>query len=126
MVTPLRTAGRLLRATGLGADVRQLAEDDALLRGVQRRAASVVALAAARTWPYAELDTLTGFLRAAVLPQATNEVDRVYPDGGQHRLRSCAPSTRTSMPSPNSSSTSTPPPAPCRNYGEWSTILSIT
>ena len=45
-------------ATGLDADVRALAEDDALLlRGVQRRAASVLALAAARTWPYTELDT---------------------------------------------------------------------
>ena len=81
MLTPVRTAGQSLRATGLDADVRQLAEDDALLRGVQRRAASVVALAAARTWPYAELDTLTGFLRAAVLPQVTNEEDRLYPDG---------------------------------------------
>jgi hypothetical protein len=82
MVTPVRTVGRSLRAAGLDADVRQLAEDDALLlRGVQRRAASVVALAAARTWPYAELDTLTSFLRAAVLPHATNEEDRSYPDG---------------------------------------------
>jgi hypothetical protein len=82
MVAPVRTAGWSLRATGLDADVRQLAEDDALLlRGVQRRAASVRALAAARTWPYAELETLTGFLRAAVLPQATNEEDRLHPEG---------------------------------------------
>jgi len=59
-----------------------LAEDHALLlRGVQRRAASVLALAAARTWPYAELDTLTGFLRTAVLPQATGEKERLHPDG---------------------------------------------
>jgi hypothetical protein len=82
MVTPVRTARRSLPATGPDADVRRLAEDDALLlRGVQRRAASVLALAAARTWPYAELDTLTAFLRAAVLPKATNEEDRLYPDG---------------------------------------------
>jgi hypothetical protein len=82
MVTPVRTAGRSFRATGLDADVRQLAEDDALLlRGVQRRAASVLALAAARTWPYAELDTLTGFLRASVLPHAIDAADRLYPDG---------------------------------------------
>jgi hypothetical protein len=27
------------------------------------------------------LDTLTAFLRAAVLPHATNEEDRLYPDG---------------------------------------------
>jgi Hemerythrin HHE cation binding domain len=82
MVTPVRTAGWSLRAAGVDVDVRQLAEDDALLlRGVQRRAVSVLALAAARTWPYAELDTLTGFLRAAVLPHAINEEDRLYPDG---------------------------------------------
>lgn len=127
MVTPVRTAGRSLRAAGLDAELRQLAEDDALLlRGVQRRAASVLALAAARTWPYAELDTLTAFLRAAVLPHATNEEDRFTPTGWQHRSRSCTQSTLTSMPSPNSSSTSTPPPAPCPNYDEWSTDLSIT
>ena len=82
MVTPVRTAGRSSPATGLDADVRLLAEDHALLlRGVQRRAASVLALAAARTWPYAELDTLTAFLRTAVLPHATDEEDRLYPDG---------------------------------------------
>ena len=82
MVTPVRTEGRSSPATGLDADVRVLADDHALLlRGVQRRAASVLALAAARTWPYAELDTLTGFLRTAVLPHATDEEDRLYPDG---------------------------------------------
>ena len=82
MVTPVRTQGRSSPATGLDADVRVLADDDVLLlRGVQRRAASVLALAAARTWPYAELDTLTGFLRTAVLPHATDEEDRLYPDG---------------------------------------------
>ena len=60
MVTPVRTQGRSSPATDLDADVRVLADDHALLlRGVQRRAASVLALAAARTWPYAELDTLT-------------------------------------------------------------------
>ena len=64
-----------------------LADDHALLlRGVQRRAASVLALAAARTWPYAELDTLTGFLRTAVLPHATDEEDRLYPDGVSARF----------------------------------------
>jgi hypothetical protein len=68
--------------TGFDADVRVLADDHAqLLRGVQRRAASVLALAAARTWPYAELDTLTGFLRTAVLPHATDEEDRLCPNG---------------------------------------------
>ena len=82
MVTPVRTAGRRSPATGRDSDVRVLADDHALLlRGVQRRAASLLALAAARTWPYAELDTLTGFLRIAVLPQATDEEDRLSPDG---------------------------------------------
>ena len=82
MITPARTPGRSSPATGLDADVRVLADDHALpLRGVQRRAASVLALAAARTWPYTELDTLTGFLRTAVLPHATEEEDRLYPDG---------------------------------------------
>ena len=87
MVTPVRTQGRSSPATGLDADVRVLADDHALLlRGVQRRAASVLALAAARTWPYAELDTLTGFLRTAVLPHATDEEDRLYPDGVSARF----------------------------------------
>jgi hypothetical protein len=82
MLTPMRTAARSLPAAGLDAELRRLADDDALLlRGVQRRGASVLALAAARTWPYAELDTLTAFLRAAVLPHATNEEDRLYPGG---------------------------------------------
>jgi hypothetical protein len=82
MVTPLRTAGQASPATGLDAGVCVLADDHLLLlRGVQRRAASVLALAAARTWPYAELDTLTGFLRTAVLPHATNHEDRLYSNG---------------------------------------------
>jgi hypothetical protein len=126
MVTPVRTADRSFRATGLDTDVRQLAQDDALLRGVQRRAASVRALAAAPTWPYAELDTLTGFLRAAVLPHATNEEGRLYPDGVAAPFAQLRAEPLKSMPSPNSSSTSTPPPAPWRNCGEWSTSLSIT
>jgi len=49
MVTPVRTQGRSSSSTGLDADVRVVADDHALLlRGVQRRAASVLALAAAR------------------------------------------------------------------------------
>ena len=82
MVTPVRTQGRSSPATGLASVARMLADDDVLLlRGVQRRAASVVALAAARTWPYAELDTLTGFLRTAVLPHAIDAADRLYSNG---------------------------------------------
>jgi len=82
MVTPVRTAGRSSPATGHASDLRVLADEHALLlRGVQRRAASVLALTAARTWPYAELDTLTAFLRTAVLPHATDEEDRLFPNG---------------------------------------------
>jgi hypothetical protein len=82
MVAPVRAEGRRSPATGLDSDVRVLADDHALLlHGVQRRAASVVALAAARAWPYAELDTLTGFLRTAVLPHAIGAADRLCPKG---------------------------------------------
>jgi hypothetical protein len=82
MVTPVRTEGQSSPETGLASDLRMLADEDGLLlRGVQRRAASVLALAAARTWPYAELDTLTGFLRTAVLPHAIDAADRLYPNG---------------------------------------------
>ena len=127
MVTPMRTAGWSFRATGLGADVRQLAEDDALLlRGVQRRAASVAALAAARTWPYAELDTLTAFLRAAVLPHATNEEDRLYPDGVAapfaqlHAEHAQIYALAEQLEHVDAASCT------CPNYDEWSTFLSIT
>lgn len=82
MVTPLRTQRQSSPATGLASDARLLADDHVLLlRGVQRRAASVLALAEARTWPYAELDTLTGFLRTAVLPHTIDAADRLYPNG---------------------------------------------
>jgi hypothetical protein len=81
MVTPVRIKGQSSLVTGLASDVRVLTDDHVLLlRGVQRRAASVVALAAARTWPYAELETLTGFLRTAVLPHAIDAADRLYPN----------------------------------------------
>lgn len=82
MVTPAPT-GALRRspATGLESDVRTLADEHALLlRGVHRRGASVLALAAARTWPYAELGTLTEFPRTAVLPQACDEEELLYPN----------------------------------------------
>ena len=128
MVTPVRTQGRSSPATGLDADVRVLADDHALLlRGVQRRAASVLALAAARTWPYAELDTLTGFLRTAVLPHATEAEDRLYPNGVAAPFDAAARRARSHpMPSPNCSSMPTPPPALCRTCGDWSTVLNIT
>jgi hypothetical protein len=82
MLTPVRTEAQSSPATGLDAGVRVCADNHALLlRGVQRRAASVVALAAARAWPYAELDTLTGFLRTEVLPHAIDAADRSDSDG---------------------------------------------
>jgi hypothetical protein len=68
-------------ATGHESDVRTLADEHALLlRGVHRRGASVLALAAARTWPYAELGTLTEFPRTAVLPQSCDEEELLYPN----------------------------------------------
>lgn len=82
MVTPVRTARQPPPTTCLASDVRGLIDEHALLaRGVQLRADSVLALAAARTWPYAELDTLTGFLRTAVLPHIIDAADRLYPNG---------------------------------------------
>ena len=81
MVTPVRTARQPPPTTSLASDVRGLIDEHALLaRGVQLRADSVLALAAARSWPYAELDTLTGFLRTAVLPHIIDAADRLYPN----------------------------------------------
>lgn len=50
-----------------------------LMRDVARRAAPVLALLDARAWPYAELGTLTAFLRTAVLRQISDEETRLYP-----------------------------------------------
>lgn len=52
-----------------------------LLRDVTRRADSVLALLAARTWPEAELRTLTAFLRTSVLRQASDEEVFLFPHG---------------------------------------------
>ncbi|HEU5008325.1 MAG TPA: hemerythrin domain-containing protein [Jatrophihabitantaceae bacterium] len=54
-------------------------EHEVLLRDVQRRADAVVALLDARTWPSAELGTLTAFLRAEVFRQASDEEALLYP-----------------------------------------------
>lgn len=56
-------------------------EHSLLLRGVRRRAASVSALIETRSWPHAELCTLTGFLRTAVLRQVADEEALLYPHG---------------------------------------------
>jgi hypothetical protein len=126
MVTPVRTAGgHCARPASMQSSASWL-KTMRCLRGVQRRASSVLALAAARTWPYAELDALTAFLRAAVRPHATNEEDRLYPD------RVAAPFTQLHAEHAHICALteqlehSTPPPAPCQNYDEWSTVLSIT
>jgi hypothetical protein len=50
-----------------------------LLRDVQRRAAPVVALLDARTWPHDELRALVAFLRARVLRQTSDEEATLYP-----------------------------------------------
>jgi hypothetical protein len=61
-------------------DTRTLAGEHALLlRDVRRRTAPVLALIAARTWPEAELRTLTRFLHSAVLKQASDEEVAPYP-----------------------------------------------
>lgn len=69
-------------ATEFGPDIRTPAREEApLLRDVRRRASSVLALVSSRTWPYAELRTLTGFLRTAVLPQEPGQELFSNPDG---------------------------------------------
>jgi hypothetical protein len=78
------TAGALRRssATDVKSNTCTLAGEHArLLRDVRRRAASVVALLETRSWPHAELRTLTGFLRTAVLRQASDEEALLYPNG---------------------------------------------
>jgi Hemerythrin HHE cation binding domain len=52
-----------------------------LLQGVHRRTWPVLALIDARTWPTAELNTLVGFLREALLRQASDEEALLFPSG---------------------------------------------
>lgn len=62
------------------ADTHTLAgEHAALLRDVERRAAPVLALLDARTWPHAELGALIGVLRATVLRQVSDEETLLFP-----------------------------------------------
>lgn len=51
-----------------------------LLRDVSRRAAPVLALAAARTWPAEELHSLITFLQTVVLRQASDEEVQLFPN----------------------------------------------
>jgi hypothetical protein len=53
-----------------------------LLRDVRRRATPILTLLDARTWPAAELDTLTRFLRNSVLRQVPDEEQFLFP--GDH------------------------------------------
>jgi hypothetical protein len=63
-------------------EIRTLAGEHAqLLRGVRRRTEPVLALAEARSWPADELTTLVGFVRSAVLRQASDEEVLLYPNG---------------------------------------------
>lgn len=50
-----------------------------LMRDVARRAASVLTLLDARTWPHAELGALTNHLRSEVLRQVSDEEVHLYP-----------------------------------------------
>ncbi|MGH8959810.1 MAG: hemerythrin domain-containing protein [Jatrophihabitantaceae bacterium] len=69
-------------AADLAPDSRTLTGEHALLRrDVHRRAAPVLALVTARTWPGAELRTLTAFLRTSVLRQASDEEAYLFPNG---------------------------------------------
>lgn len=67
------------QATSFHREHTLAGEHEVLLRDVQRRADAVVALLDARTWPSAELGTLTAFLRAEVFRQASDEEALLYP-----------------------------------------------
>lgn len=74
--------GRRSPAADIESDTSTLAGEHALLLcDVRRRAASVLALLETRSWPHAEVRTLTGFLRTAVLRQASDEEALLYPNG---------------------------------------------
>lgn len=80
MMTAATAPRSTTRTAGSEPDTRGLAGEHArLLRDVRRRADPVLALLAARSWPQAELHTLTGFLRTAVLRQASDEEAFLYP-----------------------------------------------
>jgi len=68
--------------TGDELDASTLAGEHALLlRDVRRRAAPVLALLETDSWPHAQLRMLTGFLRTAVLRQASDEEALLFPNG---------------------------------------------
>lgn len=80
--TAAATTLRRASAAEIGCDPSTLAGEHALLlRDIRRRAAPVLALLQTRSWPYAELGTLTGFLRTAVLRQASEEEAPLYRHG---------------------------------------------
>lgn len=69
-------------ATTPPSEISTLAQEHAhILRDVQRRVAPALALLDTRSWPHDELRTLTGFLRTAVLRQASDEEALLYPTG---------------------------------------------
>lgn len=66
-------------------------EHSRMLRAVQRRADSVLALVwETHSWPHAELDTLTRYLRTTVARQATEEETLLYPRGASAPLAELA------------------------------------
>ncbi len=74
-------------ALSTAPDSRILAGERTLLvRDVRRRAAPILALVAALSWPAAELRVLTGFLRTAVLRQVWDEEVLLYPNDGATRF----------------------------------------
>lgn len=72
--TVTRDSGRLDHSATL------VEEHDDVWRGVQNRASAVNALVATRVWPHSELATLTGYLRATLLRQASDEERLLYPN----------------------------------------------
>lgn len=83
MITAAPTATRNRPdVNGQEPEARTLAGEHALLlREVRRQAGPVLALAAAGSWPDAELGALTGLLRSSVLRQVSDEEVLLYPDG---------------------------------------------
>lgn len=81
--TAAATIRRPSPAIDRGVDTSTLAGEHALLlREVRERADSVLALLLqTRSWPHAELDTLTRHLRSSVVRQATAEEVLLYPNG---------------------------------------------
>lgn len=80
MTSQVASIQRRFPTLELESETRTLADEHALLlHNVRRRAASVLALTDAHTWPAAESQTLIAFLRGAVLRQVSAEERLLFP-----------------------------------------------